>query len=140
MLIKQKSCAFRLIKQNFHYTTMATNYFSQPPLREQLCKAKTTALLQHLCTCNNCILLNSRLVNLYIKRKKDVSFRFGTYYFAKERSSQRSDRRRRLGREQEPCSKDFSVFNKTFTPVQSVSFSFLPQMSFFRSYAHPVCK
>ena len=125
---------------------MATNYFSQPPLREKLCKAKTTALLQHLCTCKNCILLNSRLVNLYIKRKKDVSFRFGTYYFAKERSSQRSDRRRRrrrrrrLGREQESCSKDFSVFNKTFTPVQSVSFSFLPQMSFFRSYAHPVCK
>ena len=32
--IKQKSCALRLIKQNFHYTTMATNYFSQPPLRE----------------------------------------------------------------------------------------------------------
>ena len=46
--IKQKSCASRLIKQNFHYTTMATNYFSQPPLREKLCKAKTT-LLQHLC-------------------------------------------------------------------------------------------
>ena len=121
---------------------MATNYFSQPPLREKLCNAKTTALLQHLCTCKNCILLNSRLVNLYIKRKKDVSIRLGIYYFAKERSSQRSDRRRRgrLGREQESCSKVFSVFNKTFTPVQSVSFSFLPQMSFFRSYAHPVCK
>ena len=27
---------------------MATNYFSQPPLREKLCKVKTT-LLQHLC-------------------------------------------------------------------------------------------
>ena len=100
---------------------MATNYFSQPPLREKLCKAKTTALLQHLCTCKNCILLNSRLVNLYIKRKKDVSFRFGTYYFAKERSSQRSDRRRRLGREQESCSKDFSVFNKN---IHSCSVSF----------------
>ena len=27
---------------------MATNYFSQPPLRQKLCKVKTT-LLQHLC-------------------------------------------------------------------------------------------
>ena len=51
----------------------------------------------------NCILLNSRLVNLFIQREKDVSLRFGTYCFAKERSSQRSDRR--LGREQESCSK-----------------------------------
>ena len=52
----------------------------------------------------NCILLNSLLVNLSIQRKKNVSFLFGTYCFAKGRSLQRSDRR--LGREQESCSKD----------------------------------
>ena len=49
LLIKQKSCPFRLNKQNCHYTTIATNSFSQPPLREKLCKAERM-LLQHLCT------------------------------------------------------------------------------------------
>ena len=39
-----------------------------------------------------CIWLNSRLLNLSIQRKKDLSFLFGTYYFAKERYSQRSGR------------------------------------------------
>ena len=40
----------------------------------------------------NCIWLNSRLLNLSIQRKKDLSFLFGTYYFAKERYSQCSGR------------------------------------------------
>ena len=40
----------------------------------------------------NCIWLNSRLLNLSIQRKKDLSFLSATYYFAKERYSQRSGR------------------------------------------------
>ena len=40
----------------------------------------------------NRIWLNSRLLNLSIQWKKDLSFFFGTYYFAKERYSQRSGR------------------------------------------------
>ena len=70
----------------------------------------------------NCILLIPPF-----KEKKDVSFLFGTYYFAKERSSQRSDRR--LGREQESCSKDLLLTKQNdgrlipFTPSK-VTWSF----------------
>ena len=90
MRIKQKSCTFRLIKRHFHYTTMATNYFSQSPLREKLCLARTT-LLQHLCIRT----VFDWLANCSIapfKEEKDVPFLFGTYFFAKERYSQRSGR------------------------------------------------
>ena len=34
-ITRDKNCC-AAYKQNFHYTTMATNYFSQPPLREKL--------------------------------------------------------------------------------------------------------
>ena len=52
---------------------MATNYFSQPPLREKLCKVKTT-LLQHLCIRIVFCWIANWLISPFKEKRRVLSF------------------------------------------------------------------